>query len=62
MASLLKVVLALRHEEIPAQPAFGALNPTIAWDALPGAARAYVERLEEAYPRTPTRESSEPPG
>jgi acyl transferase domain-containing protein/acyl-CoA synthetase (AMP-forming)/AMP-acid ligase II/NADPH:quinone reductase-like Zn-dependent oxidoreductase/acyl carrier protein/NADP-dependent 3-hydroxy acid dehydrogenase YdfG len=35
MAALLKVVLALRHEQIPAQPPMDALNPQIAWEALP---------------------------
>jgi len=35
MASLLKVILALRHKRIPPQPAFGAPNPLIPWDKVP---------------------------
>src|SRR5262249_3538126 len=35
LAGLLKVVLALGHEQIPAQPALGELNPHIPWAELP---------------------------
>nr|ADB12491.1 EpoD [Sorangium cellulosum] len=35
LASLLKAVLALRHEQIPAQPELGELNPHLPWNTLP---------------------------
>nr|WRX36517.1 hypothetical protein [Cystobacterineae bacterium] len=35
MTGLLKTVLALGHEEIPPQPAFGELNPHVPWETLP---------------------------
>ncbi|NMO16394.1 SDR family NAD(P)-dependent oxidoreductase [Pyxidicoccus fallax] len=35
MTGLLKTVLALGHEQIPPQPAFGELNPHVPWEALP---------------------------
>ncbi|HEX4420879.1 MAG TPA: SDR family NAD(P)-dependent oxidoreductase, partial [Kofleriaceae bacterium] len=35
MAGVLKVMLALEHQLIPAQPAFDALNPHVAWAELP---------------------------
>ncbi|MCC6750534.1 MAG: SDR family NAD(P)-dependent oxidoreductase [Deltaproteobacteria bacterium] len=35
VAGLLKVVLALAHEELPPHYAVHALNPLLAWDALP---------------------------
>ncbi|MDD5286330.1 MAG: SDR family NAD(P)-dependent oxidoreductase [Desulfuromonadaceae bacterium] len=34
MASLIKVILALRHGRIPPQPEFGAPNPHIPWESV----------------------------
>lgn len=34
MASLIKVILALRHGRIPPQPGFGSPNPLIPWDTV----------------------------
>ncbi|MCA9712331.1 MAG: type I polyketide synthase, partial [Myxococcales bacterium] len=49
MAGLLKVMLALGHEQIPAQPNLGALNPHVPWEALPVA----VLREPMPWPRGP---------
>jgi len=35
LAGLLKVVLSLGHDQIPAQPEIGELNPLLSWDTLP---------------------------
>ena len=34
MASLIKVILAMRHGRIPGQPGFGTPNPLIPWDSV----------------------------
>ncbi|AUX44867.1 uncharacterized protein SOCE26_063370 [Sorangium cellulosum] len=47
LAGLVKVVLSLQHEQIPAQPPLGALNPHIAWSELPVA----VARERRVWPR-----------
>ena len=47
MAGLLKVLLAMEHEQIPAQPELGALNPHLPWDMLP----VTVPRAPVAWPR-----------
>ena len=52
LAGLLKVVLALQHEQIPAQPNLGELNPHLPWDMLPVAvAREAVPWPRGARPR-----------
>ena len=47
MAGLIKVLLSLTHEQIPAQPELGALNSHVPWDALPVA----VAREATPWPR-----------
>ncbi len=47
MAGLIKVLLALAHERIPAQPELGDLNPHVPWDLLPVA----VAREATPWPR-----------
>jgi acyl transferase domain-containing protein/surfactin synthase thioesterase subunit len=47
LAGLLKVVLSLQHEQIPAQPAFGELNPYIPWSEL----KVAVARERREWPR-----------
>ncbi|WP_437669739.1 SDR family NAD(P)-dependent oxidoreductase [Sorangium sp. So ce131] len=47
LAGLVKVVLSLQHEQLPAQPPLGALNPHIAWSELP----VSVARERRAWPR-----------
>jgi acyl transferase domain-containing protein/trans-aconitate methyltransferase/acyl carrier protein len=47
VASVLKAVLALQHEQIPAQPELGELNPHLAWNTLP----VTVPREPVAWPR-----------
>ena len=40
LTGVLKVLLALRHEQIPAQPALDELNPDVPWSELPVAVAA----------------------
>jgi acyl transferase domain-containing protein/surfactin synthase thioesterase subunit/D-arabinose 1-dehydrogenase-like Zn-dependent alcohol dehydrogenase/acyl carrier protein len=47
LVGVLKVLLALQHEQIPAQPQLGALNPLIPWSELP------VRVVDEAQPWPP---------
>jgi acyl transferase domain-containing protein/pimeloyl-ACP methyl ester carboxylesterase/acyl carrier protein len=47
MAGLIKVLLALHHEQIPAQPELGELNPHVPWNTLPVA----VAREATPWPR-----------
>ncbi|WP_437873438.1 SDR family NAD(P)-dependent oxidoreductase [Sorangium sp. So ce363] len=35
LAGVLKVLVTLEHEQIPAQPELGELNPLVSWEALP---------------------------
>ncbi|MFH1026882.1 MAG: acyltransferase domain-containing protein, partial [Pseudomonadota bacterium] len=51
MASLLKVILALRHGQLPPQPGFGTPNPHIPWDTAP---------LKVVTESTPWEVSAEP--
>ncbi|MEP7121034.1 MAG: alpha/beta fold hydrolase [Byssovorax sp.] len=47
MAGLVKVLLALAHEQIPAQPEMGELNRLLPWDTLP----VTVPRAMRSWPR-----------
>src|SRR5262249_38313454 len=47
LAGVLKVLLALGYEQIPAQPELGELNPHLPWDQLPVA----VPREAVPWPR-----------
>jgi acyl transferase domain-containing protein/pimeloyl-ACP methyl ester carboxylesterase len=47
LVGLLKVLLALEHEQIPAQPELGELNPHVPWDTLP----VVVAREMTPWPR-----------
>jgi acyl transferase domain-containing protein/surfactin synthase thioesterase subunit/D-arabinose 1-dehydrogenase-like Zn-dependent alcohol dehydrogenase/acyl carrier protein len=47
LAGLVKVVLALQHQEIPPQPSLGELNPHIPWPELP----VSVARQAQPWPR-----------
>jgi acyl transferase domain-containing protein/surfactin synthase thioesterase subunit/acyl carrier protein len=47
LVGVLKVLLALQHEQIPAQPEFAALNPHIPWSELP----VQVARQVQPWPR-----------
>ncbi len=51
MAGLIKMVLALQHEELPAHLHFHAPNPNVAWDALP----LSVVSERRPWPRTARR-------
>jgi acyl transferase domain-containing protein len=48
LVGLLKVLLSLGHEQIPAQPEIGELNPLLSWDTLPVA----VARTAVPWPRS----------
>jgi acyl transferase domain-containing protein/aryl carrier-like protein len=51
MAGLIKVVLSLRHEQLPASLHVKSLNPHVAWDELP----LEVVRDKQAWPRQAER-------
>jgi acyl transferase domain-containing protein/surfactin synthase thioesterase subunit/acyl-CoA synthetase (AMP-forming)/AMP-acid ligase II len=51
LAGVLKAMLALEQERIPAQPRFGELNPHLPWAELP----VRVVREETPWPRSPRK-------
>jgi len=53
MASLIKVILAIRHGLIPAQPGFGTPNPLIPWDSV--ALRVVTEQIPWVASSAPRR-------